>query len=166
MVGSFYGISGMELGKQLCLWAAIACVLRSIGLPFVLGGDWQRPPKEMRESGFLNFLNASVCDAREATNIKSGNELDWFVASDSLVGGGWEASTVLGTAFSTHAPVQLVLVGQRGNTPSGTCLATPKPFPVPRLIGPITRKVSIDWMDWGGGAETCEHRHHGRRPIQ
>ncbi len=93
VAGSCYGLSGLPLSKQMPLWCALVQALRSLGLPFVIGGDWQRPPREVEGTGLLKILRAAVCASNEATNLRSGNELDWFLVSDCLHGGRWEAMT-------------------------------------------------------------------------
>ena len=39
-LGSAYGVSGGSPADQMPLWRAMASVLRTLGLPFVTGGDW------------------------------------------------------------------------------------------------------------------------------
>ena len=52
-VGSVYGISSALVAKQLALWRALATYLRILGLPFVMGGDWQVRPQDLEKIGLL-----------------------------------------------------------------------------------------------------------------
>ncbi len=74
---SFYGMSGAPLVNQLPLWKELADTLMRIGKPFIVAGDWQRPPHELRESGLCKLLGAEVCAPNCATNLQSGNNIDF-----------------------------------------------------------------------------------------
>ncbi len=43
-VASFYGVSGASLPAQVPYWRELADILISLARPFVVCGDWQRPP--------------------------------------------------------------------------------------------------------------------------
>ncbi len=52
---SFYGISGAPLATQLPLWKELADGLLRVGKPFVVAGDWQRPPQDLKTSGLCTL---------------------------------------------------------------------------------------------------------------
>ncbi len=82
---SYYGISGAALSVQLPLWRELADALLALGRPFVVAGDWQRPPSDLRSSGLCEVLDAEVCSPPCATNLNSGGKLDYFLVSKSLL---------------------------------------------------------------------------------
>ncbi len=75
---SFYGLSGGSAAEQLTLWKELAAILLSIGLPFIVAGDWQVHPNIVVASGLTRLLRASVCAPRCATNINTGSKIDFF----------------------------------------------------------------------------------------
>ncbi len=148
VLASFYGLSGLDVSQQLQLWKEVAAFLRTVGLPFIIGGDWQVMPDHLAATGLLSMLRAAICAPREATNLFSGNVIDWFVVSECLVADSrWTISTLHGTNFATHVPVRLSLQSLRGRTPISQCLASPKPFPINKPLGPKKLTAAIDWSD-------------------
>ena len=77
-IGSAYGVSGGSLADQMPLWRGMALVLRTLGLPFVIGGDWQCPPAALEMSGLPELLGAKICAPDCATNTTSGRTIDYF----------------------------------------------------------------------------------------
>ncbi len=64
IVGSIYGLSGLSLSQQLALWAVIVSFLRTLGLPFVIGGDWQVSPAEAEATGILRTLRPPAAQTK------------------------------------------------------------------------------------------------------
>ncbi len=46
-VGSWYGVTGCDVKKQLPHWGRLMRVLKCLGKPFIVGGDWQVTPQEL-----------------------------------------------------------------------------------------------------------------------
>ncbi len=148
---SVYALSGQGAGKQLPLWCHIVQRLVSSGLPFILGGDWQLPPDELRRSDFIRLIDGEIISSGKPTNITSGSELDYFIVSRSLVGDGTSADTDPSGAFSPHVAVRLTLALARGEG-SYRRLSQPKLLPIERPIGPIqTPEFLVDWQQWDKG---------------
>ena len=53
-IGSVYAISSAPVSRQIALWKELALYLTTLGLPFVLGGDWHVAPKHLRDTGLLD----------------------------------------------------------------------------------------------------------------
>ncbi len=47
----FYGISGATVAAQCPLWRQLVDDLLGLGRPFIVAGDWQRHPDDLRSSG-------------------------------------------------------------------------------------------------------------------
>ncbi len=106
---SFYGISGLPPSKQLHLWLAIAKVVSLLGLPFVIGGDWQCTPEELARSGVLRAIGGSIAAPTAPTNTVSGRVIDFFVVADSISRFVRTVEVSCEAAFTPHLPVVLRL---------------------------------------------------------
>ncbi len=93
--GSYYGISGAKLKEQIRGWNLLAARLKAIGMPFIIGGDWQVSPAEMASTRIDELLDAAIIAPREATNVKSGNVLDYYLVSRSMARDKWDLSLSL-----------------------------------------------------------------------
>ncbi len=144
---SVYGVSGAGVKGQLRLWAMIMERVKTVGRPFVIGGDWQVTPQEIKNAGFDKVIGGVVCAASGATNLTSKRRIDFFVISHALLQGGWTARVHHGCNIATHAPVSVTIR-------AGHCeaverrLATPKPLPIHPLVGPRQKKTGVDWGAW------------------
>ncbi len=76
VVMPWYGISGGCLAHQLPLLQCMAEVLRSIGLPFIVGGGWQITAQELLGTDLHTTLVASTCAGDGGTNLYSGRRTD------------------------------------------------------------------------------------------
>ena len=146
-IGSWYGVTGGDVKKQLGLWQKLAERLNTIGKPFIIGGDWQVRPDEVRASGLPKLLNATVCAPRAATNVRSGRTIDFFLVSDAIAERGWEIFVVHGTKFATHCPVGLEGKGST-EVSSVRRLSTPQVLPATRPHGPLMPTAGVDWDNW------------------
>ncbi len=118
-------------------------VLKCLGRPFIVGGDWQVTPQELRATGFDRALGAVVCAPRAATNLRSNRTIDFFLVSKELVSQGWQAKVLYGCSVATHAPVILELGTKRARQ-DGYRLARPRPLPVARPLGPAQVATGVD----------------------
>ena len=94
VVASVYAISGATASRQLSLWKQIVGYLKTIGLPFVVGGDWQVHHKHLRQAGLPQILDAEIIAPDEATCPNSGNTLDDFIVSTCLLTGNEKAEVL------------------------------------------------------------------------
>ncbi len=150
--------------QQLPILGAIAGYLKTLGLPFLLGGDWQCSPQELEATGFTRLLCASICEPGEPTNTQAGSTLDYWVVSDGLLSAGWTAATVIGCRFTPHVPCALKL-WCRGRQVMADRLCVPKPLPVHRPIGPPLPGVAIRWEDWDALQHLLDGRAQGEEAI-
>ncbi len=113
LLGSVYGISGLDAKHQLDIWHDIALHVRTHGLPFILAGDWQVPPATLQASGLPGLLGAQVFATSTPTNVCTGRVLDYFLVSKSVSDMVIEVKAIVGTRLATHLPVELTLKGRR-----------------------------------------------------
>ncbi len=147
LLGSVYGISGLDARRQLDLWFGIAMHVRSHGLPFVLAGDWQVPPAELQASGLPALLGAQIVAPSTPTNIHTKRVLDYFLVSRTIADMVVDVTAVVGTRLATHLPVELVLMGKRS---LGESMRVVKPpildaFPPHQ---PLAAGMQVDWHNW------------------
>ncbi len=147
VVATCYGMSGLSVAEQLRLWKAVAVQLRCLGLPFVIGGDWQITPQQMSETGFQGILGASIVAPSEPTNLVTMRTIDFFVVSSCLVPMIEGVEVLKGLRFSPHAPVELRLKGCR-SLGLMRRIVQPKPLEVHKPIGPMPAGMKVDWSSW------------------
>ncbi len=120
----------------------------ALGLPVVIGGDWQITVKELAETGVPLMLDASICAGAGATNVDSGRRIDYFVVSNCLLDSGWEVRHIHGTTLATHRPVVLAL-GRSRCRDRCFSLAQPKVLPVRPVAGPRRQaEIEVSWKEW------------------
>jgi hypothetical protein len=144
---SFYGISGAPLSAQLPLWRELADELISLGRPFIVAADWQRPPADLRASGLCELLDAQVCAPPCATNLNSGGKLDYFLVSNTLLVRGWKVKPIHGCGFRPHIPVVLELQMSRCCT-STSRLWQPRLLPFEKPDSTHAPGAVVDWSAW------------------
>jgi len=112
--------------------------LTCLGIPFIVGGDWQVHPQVLERSGWPAAISASVVCSGQNT-YKAGQaetEMDYFLVSNVLRSSGAVVSCqALECDFvHKHSPVQLTISGR---CRKDTCLTIrkPRPIPVVRAIG-------------------------------
>ncbi len=157
---SVYGISGQGVSSQLRLWRAVATQMKLIGLPFIIGGDWQVTPQEMQAVGYPELLNAYIVAPSEPTNVISLRTIDFFLVSKSLMPFLKGVEVVKGTRFSPHAPVIVRFEGKRA---LGTArrLVQPKPLEVHRPCGPMPAGIQVTWNNWKPRGHTTDQHMAG-----
>ncbi len=147
---SFYGVSGLPPVKQLRLWRAVATLVSTIGLPFIIGADWQCTPREVASSGLLKLVEGIVASPGVPTNIQSSREIDFFIISASLGGLVQSVEVSAATAFTPHVPVVLRLRCPRSLGLSARVVQ-------PRLFGSSRPEAGdqgqrpryeVDWDSW------------------
>ncbi len=155
---SVYAISGQGIGKQLPLLSHIAQRVISSGLPFVLAGDWQLPPAELKKSEFIKVIDAEILSPGCPTNVQSGNELDYYVVSRSLLCDGARVFIDPSGSFSPHVAVRLALpIAKAAGMHRRLC--TPRLLPVHPPIGPLqVPHYRIDWHGWLRSAEHADSK--------
>ncbi len=112
------------------------------------GGDWQVSPFEVRRSDLLKVLDAEVVETGLPTNTVTGNELDFFVVSRTLLSKDLSNEIEASGAFSPHVAVRLNLhiPIDEGITRR---LKQPRLLPIERPIGPLQNpEYLVDWGHW------------------
>eukprot|EP00971_Amphidinium_carterae_P001962 39192-Amphidinium_carterae.1 len=78
--------TGVPLRKQNQLLQTIARLTLQLPETWVMAGDFQAPPSEMREVEWASLLHAGVIDCGEHTcDTRPRRELDYFLASPTIV---------------------------------------------------------------------------------
>ena len=115
-------------------------ILAMTKLPFVIGGDFQCSPEELRSTGWLEGIDGTLRAAGKATctNAHGANEIDFFVVFNGLVSATPVPTIDLDSCVATHCPV---LMGFHGNPRALTVKAfrTPKGFPKKEPRGPVRK---------------------------
>eukprot|EP00975_Prorocentrum_lima_P051357 10757027-Prorocentrum_lima.AAC.1 len=64
----------------------VAAVLKGYRQPFLLGGDWNMESQQLRDTGWVESLDAEIVAPGRPTCFASstGSELDYFVMSRTL----------------------------------------------------------------------------------
>ncbi len=148
---AFYGITGAAVSSQCPIWKQLADDLLGLGRPFVVAGDWQKHPDELRASGICKVLDAEVCAPSCATNVNSGGKLDYFLVSRTLLHHGWQVQPLYGCNFKPHIPIVLHLNLHTIASPTRR-LKQPRILPVHRPMGPHLPGIIIDWAKWSDPA--------------
>ncbi len=86
---SFYGLDGQPTGKQVDLWHDLGKIITLVGLPFIILGDWQVTPSDMKETNWLNFMRATVVAPSAPTNLVSRRRIDFAVMSQCVWPTSW-----------------------------------------------------------------------------
>ena len=128
------GFAGVNIG----ILNMVAQVLRAYGGPFVLAGDFNMSPGELRESGWAHALSAKVVDAEGVPTYIAGaaaTSLDFFVVSEVLMPAVVSVQVVQDSGqVKKHRPVQLRMRGMSRDSKVQR-LRKPKPFPVAQPVG-------------------------------
>ncbi len=151
----FYGISGAPLASQIPLWKELADDLLCVAKPFVVAGDWQRPPQDLRNSGICRLLDAVACAPDCATNLQSGSKIDYFLVSRTLVQGGWNIRPLHGCLFRPHVPIVLEITLQDEPAVMRR-LVQPRLLPIEKPAAEQSPTIVIDWNRWKGPQEVSE----------
>ena len=144
IVGSVYLTCGVGLsGPNLEYLSRLGQVLRALGWPFLLGGDFNMARGLLHDSGWLHAVGAVAIGPPEhevtCTSSAAGSAIDYFVMSACLapmVMGSWVVATP--TVVRTHRPAMLDLSAQdRGRLVRK--LRRPKRLDALPLLGPVPR---------------------------
>ena len=144
LIVSFYGKSGVNIAGQLDLLAALGTFLRTCGLPYIVAGDWQVAPEALQEAKFPHRVGGQIFAPPEATNLKSGNVIDYFLVSHSIAAAVDQVETRPELYLSPHIPVFLQL-SEKAVTAAAYCPAQPKVLPAGAPRGPQLPAASVDW---------------------
>ena len=144
---SVYGLSGFPWPKQVALWTVVAKVVMGIGLPFIIGGDFQVTPEDMLTSRLPVALGAEVCAPTTPTNIVSKRVIDFFLVSLSLKPFIESIVVDVGAIFSPHI---LTVLRIRAPRAAGLCrrIVQPRIFQSKPLEGPLPPSPNVEWEAW------------------
>ena len=142
LVISIYLITG-EAPNSEDNWRILSRVgeiIAMVKLPFVIGGDFQCSPEELRCTGWLEGIEGTLRASGKVTftSAQGANEIEYFVVSNGLVSATPLPTIDLDSCIATHCPV---LMGFEGNPRALTVKAfrSPKGFPKKEPRGPIRK---------------------------
>jgi len=108
--GSIYLISGAGPNlPNIEILKSVAEYIRIVGIPFVLGGDWNMGPADLESTGFLQMVKGRIISTGQKTYVSAGqeSELDYFVVSEELYPFAKCCYKVNTSLISKHSPVVL-----------------------------------------------------------
>jgi len=115
--------------------SAVGRFLSQLSIPFIIGGDMNMTPAELRGIGWLDRIDASIIapDVELTCTAGEGRVLDWFVVANCLLPDITSIRVVDDTPWRPHVGVILELAAK----PRQCMLhAQPKPPDIPRAFGP------------------------------
>ena len=94
---------------NLDLLEAIGARIGTLRGPWIIGGDWQCPPDDLRETGWLKTVKGTIYAPTAPTC--GDRALDYFVVSEGLAQAGAivAACTVGDAGFKPHSPSRLIV---------------------------------------------------------
>ena len=93
-------------GPNVILLEVLAATLDMLGLPWVVGGDWNLSPAELEQSSWLSVVDGAIKASGSSTCAGgAGNELDFFVVSVAFNQGTFALEQVHHAGTSPHVPV-------------------------------------------------------------
>ena len=124
-------------------WATLVKVAEAVNtarLPFIIGGDWQCTPAELRASKWLDMIAGNMVASTEATCVtdRSAREIDYFIVSAGLDSVCTKPEALQDTDIATHMPVRSSILGN----PRALTIRSfdmPKHFPRRAPYGPVRR---------------------------
>ena len=113
VLGTVYCYDGKDAAAQAKNADLLEMVARELGCcraPFVLGGDWNTSPKELAATGFTKRLRAGIVhtDAPTYFSGEAATELDYFVASETVLPAIAKVQAIDGSPIAKHQPIRLV----------------------------------------------------------
>eukprot|EP00971_Amphidinium_carterae_P130045 2575802-Amphidinium_carterae.1 len=168
---STYLQTGVPLRKQNQLLQTIAQYTLRLPATWIMAGDFQAPPSEMREVDWPNLLNAGILDCAEHTcDTPPRRELDYFLASPALVSLVCELRKDGHRLTKPHHPLRLTLC-RKPDIATVPVLKRNFRCPEVPLIGPqrpqrewtwtASSDVGVQWRDWLKAAKHWLSFHHG-----
>ena len=141
---SYYGRSGVPVAGQIQTLAALGQAVRSSGLPFIIGGDWQISPEALMQTKFPHRLGAEIVAPESPTNLRSGSTLDFFLVSRQIRAAVGSVEARGDLYFSPHVPVVLSISAQVALGAS-SAMVQPRLLPVGNPPGPMPRAARVNW---------------------
>ena len=141
---SYYGRSGLPIAGQLQVLAALGQVVKGLGLPFIIGGDWQVSPQMLLESQFPHRLAADIVAAEGPTNLRAGSSLDYFLVARVIRAAVVDVEVRADLFLSPHAPVMLNLAA-RSVLGFSRALSQPRVLPAGDPRGPMPPAAAVQW---------------------
>ena len=94
---------------NLDLLEAIGARIGTLKGPWIIGGDWQCPPDDLRETGWLKTVKGTIY--APAAPTCGDRALDYFVVSEGLAQAGAivAACTVGDAGYNPHSPSRLIV---------------------------------------------------------
>ena len=108
-VGSIYlhDVVGPSATKNTDIPEQVACILKGLAGSWIIGGDWNCSPDELRATGWLTLIGAEIQAPKDSTC--HGKVYDFFVVKRDLCGAIFSVKTVADDIFYPHSPVRLLL---------------------------------------------------------
>ena len=139
---SAMGKGGIHLGSVYCnrtvgitvkcnldLLESVAFTLRGLTGPFIIGGDWNCTPGDLRATGWIKKIGGVIRAPRGATC--NGKVYDFFVVSASIADEVHSVHKISDAGFTPHSPARLIFKGR----PRATMIRQIKaPHPIPAIL--------------------------------
>ena len=121
--------------KNRAILEKIAFILQNVAGSWVLGGDWNCTPDELRATGWLSLIGAEVQAPKDPTC--NGKCHDYFVVKKDLCGAVFAVHTIADGISHPHSPVRLY-VRAAPRAMKVRTLVTPGSFQAAMPFGPVT----------------------------
>ena len=96
------------------LLQSVGCILRSIGQPFVCGGDFQMSPAKLQGLGWPGIVRGTLVASDTATYVsgEASSEIDYFVVSNDIAPAVTFCSVKPTRCIKKHVPVMITVSGE------------------------------------------------------
>ena len=149
---------GIGAKVNLDMLHAMAAVLNQCGDVWVLGGDFNCTPEQLRNTGWLRLVNGHIVQPPSSTC--GDRTLDFFVVASGLAHAVKSAHTIGDAVFKQHRPVRLLLRAKPRALLLRTLAAPLKSGPILPHGPPNKEEVELgdrSDTDLGGCMERIEH---------
>ena len=150
IVVSIYLVTGQGLkAENSTLLEEIGKVLKALGRPFIVAGDFQMGPEALKESGWLEAVDAQVFAPRASTCVSSRSAavIDFYVGSTSIVGLVVGVATLSHvTEIRPHKPARIIFEGALKDEWMRV-VQRPKAFPTETPYGPAPWSDPSAWEE-------------------
>ena len=142
-IGAIYlhDVVGPTAAKNRDILERVAFHLKGLAGSWIIGGDWNCTPEELRATGWLTLVGAEVQAPKDATC--HGKVYDFFVVKKDICGAIYDVRSVADGIFYPHNPVRLMLRAAPRAMRQRT-LVSPGSFQAVLPFGPATLQQHCD----------------------
>ncbi len=132
---------------------AVGSFVRGLGVPYIIGGDWNLHPHALEASGWVRRLKGRVVAPAGPTfvptagqshngSVQQSSKIDYFVIAEALSGYVKEIRTVDTPRIAQHLPVRLVMTSAQTKPTMRVLRKKFKPGP-DRVYGPARQSPEL-----------------------